>query len=586
MAKKHIPVKGSAALNNKLLSIKAEKFRRFYNEYYMSKHSDEDITDYTTQAYYNNMNVERKRLEEKGLMLETKFISNKEKRDEASSGTSQTITREGDTLIGLDENKCICERSFYLNGQKIYSDKSHEIVRTSLIAYDGDAKVECPNCGNTNKISSYINGCDYCGSKFEVKEFEPKVSAFTTNEDLEVTARKGSKFGYKLAIYTAYALFVLLIAGIIVSIAFSIMDIDSNIPRFLIFVGHYLKEPIIRAVILVMFAFFGISFLFGKYKRVAIKNAELIEAQIKGFPVQDFFQNIEMRLNLIYLAQDVNSVKAYSLSDLTSMVEKHLDIVDSHMSSLTFKSIRVLDDSYRISATAAMRLYSFANNRIKKSSEQVDFEVLVDKNTFSKGYMAIKAYNCCKCGNNIDVTRGGVCEYCGHELGLSDVKFRFNKLNSRKKSYSFAPKLIGAFIGAFVTIFGINMFIPNFTLGYETTLEALQFYGGITDLIMEICDTATLPEDCLEEGDYKVISVKNRVDERIIIYELKDKSVFDSYKAALKKRGMHIKDYNSTEFEAFGNKQYEGLGEICYLNISAYLENNRMELYLSAGERE
>ena len=34
----------------------------------------------------------------------------------------------------------------------------------------------CPNCGHEGKLSSYIDGCDACGAKFLVGDFETKVS--------------------------------------------------------------------------------------------------------------------------------------------------------------------------------------------------------------------------------------------------------------------------------------------------------------------------------------------------------------------------------------------------------------------------
>lgn len=46
----------------------------------------------------------------------------------------------------------------------------------------GDMAV-CPNCGHEGRLSSYIDGCDACGAKFLVSDFETKVSGFSLEED-------------------------------------------------------------------------------------------------------------------------------------------------------------------------------------------------------------------------------------------------------------------------------------------------------------------------------------------------------------------------------------------------------------------
>lgn len=43
--------------------------------------------------------------------------------------------------------------------------------------------VICPNCGHEGKLTSYIDGCDACGAKFLVSDFETKVSGFSLEED-------------------------------------------------------------------------------------------------------------------------------------------------------------------------------------------------------------------------------------------------------------------------------------------------------------------------------------------------------------------------------------------------------------------
>lgn len=75
-------------------------------------------------------------------------------------------------------------RTYYRKGKKIATLKTPEIVEANFLKADvqGDMAI-CPNCGHEGKLSSYIDGCDACGAKFLVGDFETKVSGFSLEED-------------------------------------------------------------------------------------------------------------------------------------------------------------------------------------------------------------------------------------------------------------------------------------------------------------------------------------------------------------------------------------------------------------------
>ena len=75
-------------------------------------------------------------------------------------------------------------RTYYRKGKKIATLKTPEIVEANFLKADvqGDMAI-CPNCGHEGKLSSYIDGCDACGAKFLVSDFETKVSGFSLEED-------------------------------------------------------------------------------------------------------------------------------------------------------------------------------------------------------------------------------------------------------------------------------------------------------------------------------------------------------------------------------------------------------------------
>lgn len=167
--------------NNEKMWDKAYGFRQVYKEYYEGNLSDENITSKVTQPFWQSMYLSRKRLRDNGIHIdmdiENENKGNIEQVDFSDDGKSQ---------VGTFKEPIKIRKRYVKNGHKIYEKTGKKIGLTSVITSHREGEeVNCPNCGHLASIDSYIDGCDYCGSKFQVEDFNEKVSSYSIEEDTD-----------------------------------------------------------------------------------------------------------------------------------------------------------------------------------------------------------------------------------------------------------------------------------------------------------------------------------------------------------------------------------------------------------------
>ena len=108
---------------------------------------------------------------------------------------------------------------------KISNKKDDKIIVANAIKARGDEENACcPNCGHLGKISSYIDGCDYCNSKFSVTDFEEKISAFCLVEN---TPKKVLQIFKKIALVIGILALVMGFLSIVSIIVAIILDMSG-----------------------------------------------------------------------------------------------------------------------------------------------------------------------------------------------------------------------------------------------------------------------------------------------------------------------------------------------------------------------
>ena len=232
---------------------KANAFLDIQNQYFNDEISDAEMTEYTTQPFWQSMYLSKKRLKEKELTCETIIEGNKGRM------FFQSDTSTEHSLIGNFSKSIKEHKKIYAKNKLIYNKKDNKILSASAIKANGDGNfADCPNCGHTGKISSYIDGCDYCGSKFTVNDFEEKISSFCSIENtpkkvLHVFKRMAFVIGILAALFG-----ILSVLSVLVAIAVNMTGISKELEAFSLVVFMIAVE--LAPIFVQIFIYTGILF--------------------------------------------------------------------------------------------------------------------------------------------------------------------------------------------------------------------------------------------------------------------------------------------------------------------------------------
>jgi len=401
---------------------KALEFNDFQNSYYRDEKNDEDATSMTTQPFWQSMKLSKRRMQEKGIVIQNDISENERNRI-----TKKASYSDGKNQVGEFKRNLKIHRNIYKDGKKIYSEKDHNICNISLVKVEGDGEeAVCPKCGNKGKISTYIDGCDYCGTKFQVNDFDEKISAyyFEENTGTKTTNAFAKSFGTS-AVFTMLGNLLLLVA-IFVLIFLDITDTSLKAETLVgvAFLWIAFSIPVsskIAIATLIVFAVIGI-FLIRKSKSM-VEKSDMVEAVIPSFNKTDFVQNLEYKLRNIHMTDSVKEVDFFANCDLSEAVAGYSDVVDCYITKLRFTDVRADADKYYVEFNVVMRLTKLKGKRIKFENEKLKLTMSLLKGISDVNIGSIRQYLCANCGSSVSLLNGGVCEYCGTNLDYARHSF-------------------------------------------------------------------------------------------------------------------------------------------------------------------
>ena len=477
-----------------IMQKKADAFLEIQNQYFKDEKNDADMTEYTTQPFWQSMYLSKKRLKEKELISET-IIEGSDRRMFFESDTSTAHSIIGNFTRPIKERKKI-----YSKGKLIYNKKDDKLLAVSAIKAKGDGEfVDCPNCGNTGKISSYIDGCDYCGSKFTVNDFEEKISAFSSSEN---TPKKVLQVFKKLALFIggfALILGILSIISIIVAIIVNMMGAPNEVEVFslVIFMAASELSPIMWQV----FIYSGILFivvLVVAFKLLGkrINHDEIVTLEMPDFSSEDFTQNLEFKLRNIHFASDAKEVNAYATFDLGNVIKNYKDVIECTLSKLTFKKVRKQEDMYYIDSDLICSLTKYRGKKVWMESEKIAVTMSAPSSLQLKRLSNIHCYRCPNCASSIDLLNGGICTYCGTKLDYSKYSWMIENYESKGKVSNPFTKIKWSLLAIYTAVF---LIVSGIILAAnEDTIFQLAHYEECVEFCIDEYNSLPALDDVVE----------------------------------------------------------------------------------------
>lgn len=521
------------------MQSKADAFLGMQRMYYTGRADDKQLAEQTTQPFWASLVLSKNRLEKAGLTMDTVIRQENNGRRENIGRVS--ARKDGNNQVGTSSRDVVVDRSFFRQGKRIFHRKEREISHVNLLKSEVNGDMApCPNCGHLGRISDYIDGCDYCDSKFQVSDFEAKVSGFALEEDVEKKARKTySRALGGLGVFTLGIIIVMVLAFVLM---IGLLLTGQNGMGVMYPLLTYLMSVDLLPIVFHSLFALGIIYLAAggvlmRIMKKQIMGEAVIKAVLPEFSAYDFYQNLEYQLRAIHLSDTPEQVRSFGNCSLGQAVAGYGDVVDCSLCRLKFCEITETSEGYRIRVSARMKLFRLLYGKIRTRYEQLELVLEGRREILQNNYYAIREYKCPGCGGSVDMLQGGVCGYCGTRLDYSRYGWMIDSYEVKKtiNEYRMITALI---ILIYVLVFAYNFWShPSITTEDSTSWqEVLGMMQESREAINLFYDQVPLPTDM--DPALTVISTVETDWEREYVYEVEDWSGFiDRYQQFMEERG-------------------------------------------------
>ncbi len=548
----------------------AEKFLHFYGQYLKKEKDDTDLLSRTTQPFWQSMRLTQKRLDSMGLT---------EKVDMSAGQNKLLVERDGSNTVGLYSREVITGREFWKDGKRIHKSKNAEICCMSLLQTDVNGEMACcPNCGHEAKLETYIDGCDACGARFTVQDFETKVSAFSLEENVFKKLKTMIK---RIMIVLAVINVLLIIVGAVgfVMTMLRLLGGVNDYGTVMAFGGFLVSVdfvPVgITGMISLPIVYILLHFvLLSRYKK-RYSNEQIVKAVYPEFSAEDFCQNLEYKLRNIHMTESSGQVNVFAKCPLDEIVEKYQSVVDCNMHSCQFLAVRKEKDGYVVDVEAVLKLTLFTGKRIRIKYEKLKLSLYGKKKVIKRKSVALREYKCQNCASSINILEGSICKSCDSVFDYADYGWVIEKYSIEKYSGNIYRKVCALLIIGYLVYYGLQCL--SLGSSEDSSISLFQSVAEIQEMTNEAYDAIPLPD----ELGYDAVLLEEYSDSnsRRKVYELSDTEGFlESYKGHILEADYAFAKENSTADSYVFYRMVTYDGDTGYFVCIVQLDGNRLEL--------
>ncbi|MGN0438423.1 MAG: hypothetical protein ACI4F4_07855 [Lachnospiraceae bacterium] len=417
---------GSA--EEKRASDTANSFLRNYVDYF--QHTSDNIKSETTQWGMYALQLNRERLEKKGLTMQVCFKNSKKEVN------SVTAAKDGKYTI-YEVHKLVKKQvDFILHNKKIkHYEKDCEIVLDVIETIHSQNKYSCPCCGNMDVIENFFDGCKYCGTKFNFEDFQSKVNQIQFRDTAMVTFH-GMTYALLyikqlalccggLGVFTYYLIRMIMpyFGKVPPSDAYNLFA--GTLGAFIY--GAFLGGLIIFAgniLLSLIWAIIVNPIVTAKYNHDMWKNNQLaakIRKKDAAFSVESFATILNSRMQVLHFADNKEEIKAFIKCNVKDVLPRYENIIYLTMDRYRLKSWWIDEHFQYISADLMLQYFHFNEKKIKKVKEKVNVR-LKRKSSAVTRVLNEKVYLACpNCGASLSLKNGCQCLYCNGQLDLTNI---------------------------------------------------------------------------------------------------------------------------------------------------------------------
>lgn len=483
----------------------------------------------TTQPFWQSMRLSKKRLSDKGLRMDVQFSldTDKEKvRGFARLGTSDKVhlEREEKSLTGRKINWLKTNRKYYAGNRCVSARSEAELSYVAMTQYDVEnGEASCPNCGYMGKIASFVDGCDACGSQYSVKDFEPKVSAFSLEENIIKKFRKttGRTVGILAGVSVLLMILTVVLMVFVVSrLSGGVNDTTTAFSALGIFWAMDMSFVSGRCLFALPFMYIAMMVYSAKKFRNRYEKEEIVQALIPGFSGEEFCQELEYKLRNIHFTDDAGEVAVFSRQPLGEIVSQYGNVIDCNLVRCKFLQVQEVNAGYCLNAEVTMKITTYNGKKIRSRYEKLELQFYGKKQVVQRKIQTLRAYKCRNCGSSLNILEGSVCSYCQSVFDYSDYGWMIERYTiSRKPAnvYWFSQVLMIMF---YIGVFFMSALFAGGSTDGDSMVSMLVNYNSAVEKVTEMYDDIVMPDD-IEENVTLMSSVEEPVS-RKATYEAED----------------------------------------------------------------
>lgn len=318
-----------------------------------------------------------KKLNDYHINIKTKYIVGNKILERNTNGSLNEDIKDG----------IRCKKEYYVHGELLHTETKFDsrIEYTLVSNNNSDEEYTCPNCGMRDKVASFIDGCPYCKSYYNIDYKEKNL---------------GGKYHYDRVLRNTKYRVITAVIDIFISFLISFFFIKNTSRTFNSYdISKILVYSSILSLILYYFFY--------------IIDAYVILSPIKKYKDRenqkqiDFWKHTKLDKKTFYNNLNYEIRKKYYTID-ENIVD--YDILDY----LSFKEFYKKDRLY-VEVKVEIRLIYYKKGKfISKYIDDIYILKRNDKEVLSLNE-GINLIPCPHCGASIDITKG-YCEYCKNEI--------------------------------------------------------------------------------------------------------------------------------------------------------------------------
>ena len=346
----------------------------------------------------------------------------------------------------LESRTCKKVESYSKGGRCLYKNVDNFKLKQTVTDYKtevnpADRQYKCPSCGAVSTVSQLIAGCPYCGTKFKMSEFYPKVSNYYFNLDTGYKSGRTAKLCKKTIPISTAAIFTPFIGIAFIIFLRSLQNTRGVVHHATGLWGIFLAGLIVAAVFGPTFGYCIASWI-DKFKyednpRYRNKMATVYK-QSRGV-FHDFMKNLSKEFSYEYFASKTVSMAKMLIysekpEELTFYNGPALDpsfknIVNvSSLGEVGITRMEVIGDYVVVNANVHLDDTYINGDQIRVAKDV--FRVVMKKNISKPVNLGfnITSLHCPNCAGSYDATKTKICPHCGSANRIEDVDWAMDYL--------------------------------------------------------------------------------------------------------------------------------------------------------------